>query len=109
MRPDPYYDFKPTNSWCAWGFGLSLGGLFFTVFACGLGVFLALPAFFICLYAWYQVQHNPAQTGKGLAIAGFLISGFTLVIFLAVFLAIAIPALKAHNLTVTEQSTNDTQ
>lgn len=108
-RPDPYYDFKPTNSWCAWGFGLSLGGLFFTVFACGLGIFLTLPAFFICLYAWYQVQHNPAQTGKGLAIAGFLISGFTLVIFLAVFLAIAIPALKAHNLTVTEQSTNDTQ
>lgn len=108
-RPDPYYQVKPTNSWCAWGFGLSLAGLFFTVFACGLGIFLALPAFFICIYAWIQVHNKPEQAGRGLAIAGTLISGFTLIIFLAIALAIAIPAFKAHNLTVTEQSNSDSQ
>ncbi len=83
--------------------------MFFTVFACGLGVFLALPAFFICIYAWMQVQHNPTQSGKGLAITGALISGFSLIIFFAIALAIAVPAFKAHNQTVTDQSSNDTQ
>jgi hypothetical protein len=108
-RPDPYYQIKPTNGWCLWGFVLSLIGLFFTVFACGTGVFLALPAFFICCIALVRVHHNQTQSGRGLAIAGLLVSGFTLLIFLGIFTAFAIPAIKGYEHTVTEQSTNDTE
>src|SRR5271156_6542755 len=35
-RPDPYYNVKPTNGWCAWGFGLGLTGFFFSFLCIGL-------------------------------------------------------------------------
>ncbi len=68
-RPDPYYKAKPTNGWCGWGFGLGLAG-FFLSFACGLGLFLAIPSLFLCGVGWIQVQHKRDQAGRGLAIAG---------------------------------------
>jgi len=71
--PDPYYKVKPTNGWCAWGFGLGLVGFFFS-FACGTGLLLALPSLFLCIVGLVQVHKNREQSGQGLAIAGLFLS-----------------------------------
>ena len=70
-RPDPYYNVKPTNGWCAWGFGLVLAGFFFS-FACGMGLLLALPSLLLCIVGLVQVHKHREEAGQGLAIAGFV-------------------------------------
>jgi hypothetical protein len=107
-RPDPYYQVKPTNGWCAWGFGFALAGLFFSL-ACGIGLLLALPSFFICIVGLTQVHKNRGQAGQGLAVAGLILSGIALVISLIFIISVSIPILKAHGLTVTEQTSNDSE
>jgi hypothetical protein len=107
-RPDPYYNVKPTNGWCAWGFGLGLAG-FFLSFACGVGVLPALLAFPLCIVGLAQVHKHREQAGQGLAVAGLILSGIALVISLAFIISLAIPMLKAHGLTVTEQTSNDSE
>ena len=107
-RPDPYYTVKPTNSWCAWGFGLGLAGFFFS-FACGTGVLLALPSLLLCVMGLAQVHKNREQSGQGLAVAGLILSGLALIISLIIILSLAMPFMKAHGLTVTEQTSNDSE
>jgi hypothetical protein len=107
-RPDPYYNVKPTNGWCAWGFGLGLAGFFFS-FACGIGLLLALPSLLLCIVGLAQVHKNREQAGQGLAVAGLILSGVALLISLIIILSLAIPMIKAHSLTVTEQTSNDSQ
>jgi len=107
-RPDPYYNVKPTNGWCAWGFGLGLAGFFFS-FACGIGLLPALIAAFLCIVGLIQVHHHREQAGQGLAIAGLILSGIALLISLTFIVSLAIPMLKAHGLTVTEQTSNDSE
>ena len=107
-RPDPYYNVKPTNGWCAWGFGLGLLS-FFLSFACGVGLLPALLAFPLCIVGMVQVQKHREQAGQGLAIAGLILSGISLVISLIFILWLAVPILKAHGLTVTEQTSNDSE
>jgi hypothetical protein len=107
-RPDPYYNVKPTNGWCAWGFGLGLAGFFFS-FACGIGVLPALLAFPLCIVGLAQVHKHREQAGQGLAIAGLILSSVALLISLAFILSMALPILKAHGLTVTEQTSNDSE
>jgi len=108
VRPDPYYKAKPTNSWCAWGFGLGLAGFFFS-FACGIGLLLALPSLLLCIVGLAQVHKKPEQSGQGLAIAGLILSSLALLIALIFILSMAMPILKAHGLTVTEQTSNDSE
>jgi hypothetical protein len=102
----PAYTLKPTNRWCAWGFGLGLTGFFFS-FACGMGLLLALPSLLLCIVGLSQVAKNHAQAGKGLAVAGLILSSVAVLISLGLFLALATPVFRAHQLTVTEQTSND--
>ncbi|MCE0522455.1 MAG: GYF domain-containing protein [Methylacidiphilales bacterium] len=106
-RPDPYYNVKPTNGWCGWGFGLGLAG-FFLSFAC-VGIFPALLAFPICIVGLAQVHKHREQAGQGLAIAGLILSSVALLISLVFILSLAIPMIKAHEFTVTEQTSNDSE
>jgi hypothetical protein len=107
-RPDPYYNVKPTNGWCAWGFGLGLAGFFFS-FACGIGVFPALLAFPLCIVGLAQVHKHREQAGQGLAVAGLILSGMALIISVIFIVSMAMPIMKAHGLTVTEQTSNDSE
>jgi hypothetical protein len=107
-QPDPYYQIKPTNGWCAWGFGFGLAGFFFA-FACGVGIFPALIAVILCIVGLVQLQNHREQTGHGLAVAGLILSGLALLISLIFILWFAVPMIKAHGLTVTEQTPNDSE
>jgi hypothetical protein len=108
VRPDPYYNVKPTNGWCAWGFGLGLAGFIFS-FACGTGLLPALLAIPLCIMGLAQVHKNRGQAGQGQAIAGLILSSVALLISLIMILWLAFPILKAHGFTVTEQTSNDSQ
>ena len=107
-RPDPYYNVKPTNGWCAWGFGLGVAG-FLLAFACGLGLIPALIALPLCVVGLATVHQHCEQAGQGLAIAGLILSGVALIISLVFILSVSVPMLKAHGFTVTEQTTNDSE
>jgi hypothetical protein len=109
VRPDPYYNVKPTNGWCAWGFGLSLAVLCLTLITCGFGGILGFAPFLLCIMGLVQVHKNREQAGQGLAIAGLILSAVALLISLIVIISVSIPFLKAHGLTVTEQTSNDSQ
>jgi hypothetical protein len=109
-RPDPYYhnNTRSTNGWCAWGFGLGLVGFFFS-FACGVGILPSLLAFLLCIVGLVKVHQKREQAGQGLAIAGLILSSVALLISLIFILSLAIPMIKAHELTVTEQTSNDSE
>jgi hypothetical protein len=104
--PDSYYKIKPTNKWCGWGFGLAFASCFFSLF-CGIGLFLALPALFFSIVGLAQVHKNREQAGVGLGIAGLCLSSVALLISLICILYLAIPIIKAHEQTTTEQTSND--
>jgi hypothetical protein len=107
-RHDPYYHVKPTNVWCAWGFGLGLAAIFFA-FVCGIGLLPALGSIPLCIIGLTQLQKRHEQTGKWLAIWGLVLSSFALVISLILIIWMSMPYLKLHGLTVTEQTTNDSE
>ena len=106
-RPDPYYNVKPTNGWCAWGFGLGLTG-FFLAFACGVGLLPALLAFPLCIVGLAQVHKHREQSGQGMAIAGLILSSVALIVSL-IFIAAIATHFKMHDFTVTEQTSNDSE
>jgi hypothetical protein len=106
--PHGYFPVRRTNSWCAWGFGLGIAGFILT-FACGLGLLIAAPALLICILGFVQVQRHPDQSGRGLAVAGGILSALALLISIG-FLAYAVPVMiKNHSWTVTEQSSSNSE
>lgn len=107
-RPDPYYNVKPTNGWCGWGFGLGVVAILFS-FVCGMGLIPALVSLPLCLVGLAKVHKHREQAGQGLAIAGLIMSSIALIISLFFILWLAVPIMKAHGLTVTEQTTNDSE
>jgi hypothetical protein len=109
VRPDPYYNIKPTNGWCAWGFGLAVAAFFLTFITCGIGGILGLPSLFVCIVGLTKLHKNREQSGQGLAVAGMVLSGIVLLISLVLIIWLAVPILKAHGLTVTEQTSNDSE
>jgi len=103
----PHYHSRPTNAWCAWGFFIGLGGFFFS-FVC-IGFLLAFPALLLCTIGLVQVRKNPGQDGQGLAISGLILSTLAILISFIFVAVMAMPILKAHGLTVTEQTSNDSE
>jgi hypothetical protein len=107
-RPDPYYQVKRTNHCCAWGFGLGVTAIIFA-FVCGTGLLAALLSIPLCIIGLIQLSRHHEQTGQWLAIWGLVLSGFALIIALMIIIWMSMPFLKAHGLTVTEQTTNDSE
>ncbi|MBN1350602.1 DUF4190 domain-containing protein [candidate division KSB1 bacterium] len=82
MTPFAAYPVKGTLSDATASFILSLVG--FVLYACCLGVVLEPIALFLGIRALRIIDRDPAYSGKGLAIAGIIISG--LLIFLTLVL-----------------------
>jgi hypothetical protein len=107
-RPDSYPHSKPTNGWCAWGFGLGLAAFCFS-FLCGIGLLPALVAIPLCIIGLMQLAKHREQAGHWLAIWGLVLSGLTLIVVAVFAIKLAMPIMKAHGLTVTEETTNDSE
>jgi hypothetical protein len=105
--PHGHYPARKTNSWCAWGLGLGITGFIFS-FAC-LGIFIAVPALLICLTGFARVQSHPEQSGRGLAIAGGVLSLLAIIISLGLGAWLLPPILKNHEWSVTEQSSTNSE
>jgi hypothetical protein len=103
-----YLPARKTNTYCAWGFGLGLAA-FFLSFACGVGVFPAIPAFFICIMGLMQVHRHREQAGQRRAVVGLLLSGFALLISLIFIVTLSIRFIKEHEQTTTEQTSNSSE
>jgi hypothetical protein len=104
--PHGLYPPRKTNAWCAWGFGLGIAA-FVLSFLC-VGVLFAVPALIISILGFAQVQRHREQSGRGLALAGAVLS--LLAIVIAIVLAIAvIPMMKVHEWSVTEQSSTNSE
>jgi hypothetical protein len=105
--PTGYPAIRPTNPWCAWGFALSLIGF---CFACVcIGLFPALISVVLCSIGLVQVNRNREQGGQGLAVAGLIFSGVALLIAIILIGIYSPTILKAHGLTVTEETSNDSE
>jgi hypothetical protein len=107
MQPYAYAPIRPTNSWCAWGFALSLVGFCFA-FLC-IGIIPALIAAVLCIIGLVQVNKNREEGGMGLAVTGLIFSGVAVLIFAVIVVAFVPSILKGHGLTVTEQTSNDSE
>ena len=99
---------RPTNSWCAWGFALSLVGFCFA-FACGIGLIPAVIAVVLCIIGLVQVNKHREEGGMGLAVTGLIFSCVAILIAAVLVAAFAPSILKGHGLTVTEQTSNDSE
>jgi len=107
--PNPhYYPTRKTNTLCAWGFGLGLVA-FFLSFACGVGLLPAIFSFPLCIIGLMQVHKNREQVGQLWATAGLLLSGLALLISFIFILVWAIPLIKQHEQTTTEQTSNNSE
>lgn len=103
-----YHPMQPTSHWCAWGLGIGLIGFFFS-FVLGTGLLLALPSLLLCIIGLAQVHKNHTQRGQGLAIAGLILSCLAVLISLIIIVYVDLPMIKAHEQTVTEQTSNDSE
>jgi hypothetical protein len=106
--PHAHYPTRRTNSWCAWGFGLGIASFIFS-FACGLGLFLAVPGLIVSILGLVQIQRHAEQSGRGLAVTGGVLSVLALMIALGFAICFLPSLLKNHEWTVTEQSSTNSE
>jgi hypothetical protein len=99
------YGHAPTNGFCAWGFGIAL----VSVFLCGFGLIPPLISLVLCCIGLIQVSQHRGERGKGLAIAGVILSLIAILISLAFIAMVAVPMIKAHEIPATEQTSNDSE
>jgi hypothetical protein len=106
--PHGHYPVRKTNAWCAWGFGLGIAAFIFS-FACGVGLFLAVPGLIVSILGLVQIQRHPDQSGRGLAVTGGILSVLALLIALAFAIWLIPQLMKNHEWTVTEQSSTNSE
>jgi hypothetical protein len=106
--PHPAPIKRPTNSFCAWGFWLGLTSFIFSM-ACGLGILLAPIAILLCIIGLVQVFAHREQGGQYQAIWGLILSFIALLIAVVLIGWVDMPFFKDHGMTVTEQTSNDTE
>ena len=70
---------------------------------------IAVPSFLLCVVGLTQLRSHPEQGGHGLALWGLALSTLALIVSLAVIIWIAVPIIKSHQITVTEQTSNDSE
>jgi predicted exporter len=70
---------------------------------------MALASIFMGVGGLVQVQNHRQQSGRALAIVGILVSLLTLVLTVVLLVTVAMPVIKAHDMTTTEQTSNDSQ
>lgn len=70
---------------------------------------MALVSIFMGIGGIVQVQGHRQQSGRALALVGILVSLFTLVVTVALLVWVAMPVIKAHEQTTTEQTSNDSE
>lgn len=106
---DPYYHQGPkTNIWCLWGCWLGIASPFLLLI-CGLGFFMAIASIICCMVGMVDLSKHRDQKGRGMALAGLVGAVLALILSLAIIAAVVIPKLKLHSLTVTEQTSNDSE
>jgi hypothetical protein len=99
---------RPTNAWCIWGFVLSLAAFVFSCFC--VGIIPAMVSIVLCIVGLVQINRDRGQSGHGLAIFGLVFSGVALLIALLIILLYYNGSLTTtHGLTVTEQTSNDSE
>jgi len=77
---------------------------FFLSFACGVGALPAIPGLFVSIMGLMQIHHHREQAGQRRAVIGLLLSAIALIISLIFILALALPIIKKHQQTATEQT-----
>ncbi len=98
---------RHNNPWCLWGFGLGLASLPMLLL-CGTGVFAAMAGFVVSIVGLVQVSHHREQHGRGLAVAGLILSILALLCALAVGIGVAMSSSWHSGLQMTtEQTSND--
>lgn len=105
--PHGHYPPRKTNAWCAWGFGLGITA-FILSFGC-IGILVAVPALIICIIGFAKVQSHREQSGRGLAVAGGVLSLLAIVLSLALSAWLLPSILKNHEWSVTEQSSTNSE
>jgi hypothetical protein len=107
-HPSTYhFPTSKTNSWCAWGFGLGLASLPLLLL-CGTGVFVAIAGAVVSIVGLVQLGHHRDQQGRGLAVAGLILSILALICAVGVGIAVAMSSSWHGGLQMsTEQTSND--
>ncbi len=96
-----------TNAWCSWGFGLGLSSIPLLLI-CGLGVLAAIAGLVTSIVGLVQLSHHREQQGRGLAVAGLVLSLFSLLVALAIGIGVAMSGAWHNSLQMTtEQTSND--
>lgn len=96
-----------TNPWCSWGFGLGLASLPLLLL-CGTGVFVAIAGMVVSIVGLVHLGHHRDEQGRGLAVAGLVLSILALLCAVGIGIAIATSSSWHGGLQMsTEQTSND--
>jgi hypothetical protein len=94
-----------TNTWCAWGLGLGIASL--PLLLCGIGPLLAIAGIVTSIVGLVQVGHHRDEQGRGMAIAGLVLSVLSVILAIALACAVMAGSMRSTLQMTTEQTAND--